>query len=583
MTTLTAIRGFDVMGGEESKVGKLITSASESLVPIKQLASSMGRKWRRRRTLLGKASAEEELSTPVPEPPDDEDGKPDEDPWAASEPSANEDGVAESELDGRIGAESSEEVQPTQEILETDPAAVKMADASLTEQYSDREADALPDEKWLSADADKENTDNRESGEAEMRTLSDGLYDKLMQPSDDEDEELIAGIEEESDEETDELISEWAEKDTEQEVVLEDAAEEEPLAAALEEDEEINEEADEAAAVVVRVRGEEVSSSDSSAQLKFSAGDLEEYENTEYETESAEGSAMQEEEFLQPEVVVIRDAAIRPKENTAANAGNLNAEAEGMFVTDDDQVIAGESPPTTTPVYSAMPAGLLNSADSLEDDEADFPEPNSSTDATSEEDLPKQVEPDYQTTGAAMKNESKDSKNELATASRMERLKPKQANSLTGAPPPKIDGQVEDSVLAPETEVLLVAAHAPERNTFRTYLRRHDIPCRAAISAENAVAVVLGMKPAAILISGSCMNPEEIITLVDDVNDMVDAPILALLTESQIKLLSNDPLSAHVLQYPASLRHIRGELNRILIEEGNAKPRCSLRSALLPK
>ena len=103
-----------------------------------------------------------------------------------------------------------------------------------------------------------------------------------------------------------------------------------------------------------------------------------------------------------------------------------------------------------------------------------------------------------------------------------------------------------------QTEVLLIALHAPERNTFRTYLRRHDIPCRAAISAENAVTTVLSMKPAAVLLSGSCMNPEEIITLVDDINDMVDAPIPALLTLSQIKLLSDDPLSAHVLQYPAA-------------------------------
>lgn len=164
--------------------------------------------------------------------------------------------------------------------------------------------------------------------------------------------------------------------------------------------------------------------------------------------------------------------------------------------------------------------------------------------------------------------------------SRMERIKPKSANSLTGAPPPKVDGNVEDSVLAPETEVLLIAIHAPERNTFRTYFRRHDIPCRAAISAENALSVVLGMKPAAVVISGSCMNPEEIITLVDDINDMVDAPILALLTLSQIKLLRNDPLSAHVMQYPASLRQIREELTSILMEEGNAKPRCSLRTAL---
>ena len=136
-------------------------------------------------------------------------------------------------------------------------------------------------------------------------------------------------------------------------------------------------------------------------------------------------------------------------------------------------------------------------------------------------------------------------------------------------------------MLAPETEVLLVAVHAPERNTFRTYLRRHDIPCRAAVSAENAVSVVLNMKPAAVLISGSMMNPEEIITLVDDLNDMVDAPILVLLTGSQIKLLSNDPLAAHVLQYPASLRQVRSELTTILLGEGNARPRCSLRAASL--
>ena len=192
---------------------------------------------------------------------------------------------------------------------------------------------------------------------------------------------------------------------------------------------------------------------------------------------------------------------------------------------------------------------------------------------------------DLSNSGAVMSDKSEkltpksETKNELST-SRMERLKPKSANTLTGAPAPKVDGRVEDSVLAPETEVMLIALHAPERNTFRTYLRRHDIPCRAAISAENAVQTVLSMKPAAVLLSGSCMNPEEIITLVDDLNDMVDAPVLALLTLSQINLLSNDPLSAHVLQYPASLRQIRESLTNILLEEGNAKPRCSLRAAL---
>lgn len=258
--------------------------------------------------------------------------------------------------------------------------------------------------------------------------------------------------------------------------------------------------------------------------------------------------------------------------------------ARSRFFTDEDHVIEGQPAVPAARIYASMPEGLLDSAAAeIEDDDSQLkqssvPRAGENTDMQSENSDTEEV-----TTGALMNDnaDSNGSQQELAAPSRMERLHPKSANSLTGAPPPKVDGRVEDSVLSPESEVLLVVLHAPERNTFRTYLRRHDIPCRAAISAENAVAIVLEMKPAMILISGSGMNPEEILTLVDDLNDMVDAPVLTLLTESQIKLLSNDPLNSHVLQYPASLRHIRSELTRILLAEGNAKPRCSLRSALM--
>lgn len=260
--------------------------------------------------------------------------------------------------------------------------------------------------------------------------------------------------------------------------------------------------------------------------------------------------------------------------------------ARSRFFTDEDHIIEGQPAAAGSRVYSSMPEGLLDSA-MAETEDHDFPFEQSSVPRAGETADMQNENSDTEelTSGALMKDtaNSNGSHQELAAPSRMERLHPKSANSLTGAPPPRVDGRVEDSVLSPESEVLLVVLHAPERNTFRTYLRRHDIPCRAAISAENAVAIVLEMKPAMILISGSGMNPEEILTLVDDLNDMVDAPILTLLTESQIKLLNNDPLNSHVLQYPASLRHIRSELTRILLAEGNAKPRCSLRSALMPE
>ncbi len=247
-----------------------------------------------------------------------------------------------------------------------------------------------------------------------------------------------------------------------------------------------------------------------------------------------------------------------------------------VHVMDDDNYVVGEAAPSNEDYIETD--GDIAGPQIIEPvSNTATPSDETNSDGSSADEL----DTNHFNSGATMTNDANNTegKNEIST-SRMERIKPKSANSLTGAPPPQVDGKVEDSVLAPESEVLLVALHAPERNTFRTYLRRHDIPCRAAMSAENAVSIVLNMKPAAVLLSGSCMNPEEILTLIDDINDMVDAPILALLTLSQIKLLSNDALSAHVLQYPASLRQVREELTLILMEEGNAKPRCSLRTAL---
>lgn len=383
--------------------------------------------------------------------------------------------------------ELDEEFNPVQEVLDSGPSVVRMADEFDVVEGEEFVTEELSVDDWESDDWVPE--------ESEAATVPDSLYEKLMKSCADEDD----------------------------------------------------------------------SSSDSSTELMFSPSEFE----------------LQDEDSCETEV------GTEKAENwygDAARAEEVKATAERYFVSEDDDVISGDTAPAMTSVYSAMPEGLLDAADDDEDQDADL-KPPTSRDNVPREDSPEQFDLDYLDSGAAMteNTDTNGSKHELAAASRMERLKPKSANSLTGAPPPKVDGRVEDSVLAPETEVLLVAVHAPERNTFRTYLRRHDIPCRAAISAENAVAVVLGMKPAAVLISGSGMNPEEIITLVDDLNDMVDAPVLTLLTEPQINLLRNDPLSSHVLQYPASLRHIRTELTRILTEEGNAKPRCSLRSALMPE
>lgn len=82
--------------------------------------------------------------------------------------------------------------------------------------------------------------------------------------------------------------------------------------------------------------------------------------------------------------------------------------------------------------------------------------------------------------------------------------------------------------------------------------------------------MVLSRKPGVILLSGSCLPAEQIHSLIADLNDVAETPILALLTESQQNILRESTLSARVLSYPASLRHVRTELTSIMLEADGA-------------
>lgn len=157
-------------------------------------------------------------------------------------------------------------------------------------------------------------------------------------------------------------------------------------------------------------------------------------------------------------------------------------------------------------------------------------------------------------------------------------LKPAEPTVQTGAAKKPVSRAVEQSVFTPEFSVMLVSAYAQERNVLRTYLRSHEIPCRAAIHAEHAMQLAFTMKPAGILLSGSQFSPDEILTLVDDLGDLTPAPILLLVSDAQAAHLQGESLSVHTLQYPASLRQIREELSLILELEADANERCSLRA-----
>lgn len=120
------------------------------------------------------------------------------------------------------------------------------------------------------------------------------------------------------------------------------------------------------------------------------------------------------------------------------------------------------------------------------------------------------------------------------------------------------------AVLKPNTAVLLVTAHPEERAILRRYLRGHDIPCKAATNTETAFDIVSRIKPVAIVVSGSRFKAAEMGTLIEDLADAADVPVLAVVSRAQQKCFAELDLPARFLQYPSSPREIRVELSKLL-------------------
>lgn len=115
------------------------------------------------------------------------------------------------------------------------------------------------------------------------------------------------------------------------------------------------------------------------------------------------------------------------------------------------------------------------------------------------------------------------------------------------------------------TILLLVAAHPEERAILRSYFRRHDIPCKAASNPETAFSIMTKSKPVAIVVSGARFRAAELTLLIEDLDDVADVPILAVVSARQQQVILNDAeLPATLLRHPATPREIREELSRLL-------------------
>ena len=102
---------------------------------------------------------------------------------------------------------------------------------------------------------------------------------------------------------------------------------------------------------------------------------------------------------------------------------------------------------------------------------------------------------------------------------------------------------------------------------MRRYFRKHDIICRAATTLENGLMLATTIKPVAVLVAGTQMRSDELATLLEDLEDLIEAPTMALVSSPQAARLAQLKMTTPTLRYPVSPGEIRRTLGTLLFGE----------------
>jgi hypothetical protein len=117
-------------------------------------------------------------------------------------------------------------------------------------------------------------------------------------------------------------------------------------------------------------------------------------------------------------------------------------------------------------------------------------------------------------------------------------------------------------------ELCIVAAVSSDRSALRRYFRDHQMTCRAVSDFENGLNVLSRMPFSAIsavVVNGTQFSPSDMIDFVSDVVDLINCPVLVLLTPQQTMAVEELEClqSVHCLAMPVSLRTIRMKLQNL--------------------
>jgi len=131
-------------------------------------------------------------------------------------------------------------------------------------------------------------------------------------------------------------------------------------------------------------------------------------------------------------------------------------------------------------------------------------------------------------------------------------------------------GSGDAESLNPESALLVVALNKAERNTLRCFFRKHDVLCRVAATTSNVLTLAVKIKPVAVVVAGTQLSTENLITLLEDLEDVCPAPTLALVSDVQARQLTMLGFSTRLLTYPMGPGQIHEELKYMLF--GDAAP-----------
>lgn len=151
-------------------------------------------------------------------------------------------------------------------------------------------------------------------------------------------------------------------------------------------------------------------------------------------------------------------------------------------------------------------------------------------------------------------------------------IRPRPAVTTLTVETPQVPQRVHSIPMpTPIGSVLVIAIDGQHRTALREHFRGHGLDCRAVDNGERAMHLLNRQPYSAVVVHGNGYFGTDPLTLVCDLIDYGNMPLLILLTPGQASLMAhfNSMPNVACCMLPASLREIRIALETLITQGGN--------------